>query len=287
MTTSHTLRILSLGLLLASAAVPALAQDVAVDEAARAALPEAVRESGKLSVATSLQWAPFAYRGDDGEPTGIDVHLMGIIAAKLGLELAMDDVKFPAIVTGVNSGRYQAGVNQLSITPERLEAVAMIPYFESGSFLLVPAGKVVEDVNNLCGMEFVSTQGSVQTIQLEELSAKCVAEGKEPITQLLYPTSAETLLALSNGRGEAFLTAGEQAAYIASVNPKVEAHPGELDLPRELAGIALNKEAPEVRTAVGLALISAIEDGSYQALLDQYGVSTSGVTADAVRDSLK
>jgi hypothetical protein len=38
-----------------------------------------------------------------------------------------------------------------------------------------------------------------------------------------------------------------------------------------------------IRKAIALALLSAIEDGSYKALLDAYGVSSSGVPADLVR----
>lgn len=43
-------------------ALPAKAQVV---KAARAALPEAVRAAGVLRVATSTQWPPFAYQGEN------------------------------------------------------------------------------------------------------------------------------------------------------------------------------------------------------------------------------
>ena len=42
-----------------AAGTAAQAQDVVQE--ARDALPEAVRDSGVLSIATSLQWAPFGY----------------------------------------------------------------------------------------------------------------------------------------------------------------------------------------------------------------------------------
>ena len=287
MTITSTLRRLAYGGIVALALAPAAAtaQTATVDEAARAALPEAVRDGGTLNVATSLQWAPFAYVSEDNEPVGIDVSLMKILAGKFGLELNLDNVKFPTIIPGVSSGRYQVGVNQLSMTPERLSAVDMVPYFETTSVVLLKKGKTVEDVSNLCGMTFVVTQGSVQVGQLEQLSAACVEKGAEPITQQLYPSSAETLLAVANGRGDAFLTARPQAAYITTVNDAVEFNPEDVpNVTRFPAGIVIEKGNAEMRKAVALALLSAIEDGSYQALLDDYDVGTGAISADTVRE---
>lgn len=269
----------ALGLL---AAAPASAQ--AVNAPARDALPEKVRADGTLRVATSLQWAPFAYRSEKDEAVGIDISLMKLVAAKLGLKFELEDMKFPTIITGVASGRFHVGVNQLSMTPERLNAADMVPYFDTTSVVLVQKGKTVKDVANLCGMEFVVTQGSVQISQLQELSKACVAKGAKEITQQLYPNSAETLLAVANGRGDAFLTAAPQGVYIARVNPKVEVIKGDVpNVSRFPAGIVVEKGNAAMRKAIALALLSAIEDGSYKAILDEFGVGSSAVSADEVR----
>lgn len=276
--------LLACGLLTALSAAPAAAQ--AVSEAARAALPEKVRSEGVLRVATSLQWAPFAYLSEKNEAVGIDISLMKLIAAKLGLKFELEDMKFPAIIPGVSSGRFQAGVNQLSITPERLGAVDMIPYFETTSVVLVRKGQAasVKDVAKLCGMDFVVTQGSVQIRQLNQLSEACVAKNEKPITQQLYPNSADTLLALANGRGDAFLTAAPQGVYISRVNPKIELVPGDVtNVERSPAGIVVEKGNVAMRKAVALALASAIEDGSYKAILQEFGVANSGVAVEKVR----
>lgn len=262
----------------------ATAQSVAVSDAARAALPAKVRDEGELRIATSLQWAPFAYRSDKGEPTGIDISLMKVIAAKLGLKPVFDDLKFPAIVPGVSTARYHVGVDQIAVSPERLNAVDMVPYFETGSAVLVPAGKAVKDLANLCGLTFVVTQGSYQVRQLQQLSDACVARGAKPIIQQLYPSSAESLLAIANGRGDAFLTATPQGVYISRINPKVELVKGEIpNLERSPAGIALEKGNAAMRKAIALALMSAIEDGSYKAILDEYGVPGSAISIATVR----
>ena len=106
---------------------------------------------------------------------------MKVLAAKLGLEAEFDNIKFPSIVPGVQTGRYAAGVNQMGITAERAEVVAFVPYFNSKYGLLVPTGKTDIDINDLCGVKLALTQGSSQIAVAEQLSAKCEADGKEPI----------------------------------------------------------------------------------------------------------
>jgi polar amino acid transport system substrate-binding protein len=290
MTTIRKMHRRTLGTLLVLGLLPvwpvpqATAQSPAVSEVARAALPAKVREDGTLRVATSLQWAPFAYRSEKDEAVGIDISLMKVISAKLGLKFTFDDLKFPAIIPGITSGRYNVGVDQLSMSPERLAVVDMIPYFDTTSVLLIAAGKPAPDPANLCGMNFVVTQGSVQVRQLNQLSEACVARNAKPITQQLYPSSAETLLAIANGRGDAFLTAAPQGVYISRINSKVALVKGDVpNVERQPAGIALEKGNAAMRKAIALALVSAMEDGSYKAILDQFGVAGSAVPIDLVR----
>jgi polar amino acid transport system substrate-binding protein len=237
-------------------------------------------------VATSLVWAPFAYKSDKDEAVGIDISLMKAIAAKLGLKPEIDDLKFPAIIPGVQSGRYHAGVDQLAISPQRLAAVDMIQYFDNGTSVLVPAGKPIKDVNNLCGLTFDVTQGSFQIGLLNKLSDACVAAKQSPISQQAYPSAADTLLAISNGRGDAFMTATPQGVYISRINSKVELMKGEVnDVERQRAGIVVQKDNAPMRKAVALALLSLMEDGTYKSILDEFGVVQLGVGPDVVRKS--
>jgi polar amino acid transport system substrate-binding protein len=284
----HVLRygLLAAATSLVAAGFPAIAQPIKVSEAARAALPSDVRDGGSFRVATSLQWAPFAYKSEKDEAVGIDVSLMKAIAAKLGLKPEIDDLKFPAIIPGVQSGRYHAGVDQLAISPQRLAAVDMIQYFDNGTSVLVPIGKPIKDINNLCGMTFDVTQGSFQIGLLNKLSDACVAAKKPAIMQQSYPSAGDTLLAISNGRGDAFLTATPQGVYITRTNAKVELMKGEVaDVDRQRAGIVVQKDNAAMRKAIALALLSLMEDGTYKAILDEFGVAESGIGPEVVRKS--
>lgn len=248
-----------------------------VDPAARAALPDKNKQSGTLEVATSLQWPPFDFKSDSGQPDGIDIRLVTGLAERLGLTPKFTDVKFPAIVPGVSTGRFDIGVDQLAETPERQKVVRFVDYYGSALGLLVRNGTTGIDVTHLCGHTLALTQGSSQVAVAQRVSAQCVAGGKQAIRLLYYPDSADTYLAVANGRGDGFLTDQAVGVYIARQNKKLEMTPGTLEGTRSLAGIVVAKDNGQLADALRLALLDMMRDGSYQKLLAEYGVASAAL----------
>lgn len=252
--------------------------------AARAALPEHISKAGVLRLATSTQWPPFGYKTDTGEAEGIDIRLVKLLAEKLGLKLELEDVKFPTIIPGVNSGRFDIGANQMARTAEREKVVRFVVYFRSKMGLLVRRGTTGIDVNNLCGRTLALTQGSSQVAIAQGLSEKCVKAGQKEISFLYYPNSADTYLAVANGRGDGFLTGKATGLYIAKHNDKLEMTESTLPETATIAGIVVAKANTGLYDALRLALESAITDGSYRKILDEYGVAEGALTIDEVRN---
>lgn len=273
------------GLALIASLVSAGAGAQAVDPAAHAALPDKNKQSGTLEVATSLQWPPFDFRSESGEPDGIDIRLVTALAQRLGLAPKFTDVKFPAIVPGVSTGRFDIGVDQLADTPEREKVVQFVDYYASALGLLVRAGTTDFDLAHLCGHTLALTQGSSQVAVAQHLSSQCVADGNKPIDLLYYPDSADTYLAVANGRGDGFLTDPAVGVYISKHNDKLTMSHGSLAETRSLAGIVIAKDNTQLANAVRLALLGMISDGSYQKLLAEYGVAEAALSATDVKSS--
>lgn len=269
------------GLTVLFAALPSRAADMVPQ--ARAALPDASRASGVLKVATSLQWPPFDYKSESGVPDGIDIRLVTLLAAKLGLTPRFDDVQFPAIVPGVTTGRYDIGVDQIGVTPERLKVVDFVKYYNSGYGLLMRKGISGVDVDHLCGHTLVVTQGSAQVSVVEQLSAECTKAGQKAISSQLFPNSADTYLALANGRGDGFLTDNAVGAYIARGNDKLVMSMGSLPGRNLVAGIVVARGNAKLRDALRLALESAVADGSYQKILSDFGAPEGALTLEQIR----
>ena len=252
--------------------------------AARAALPAATRASGVLRVATSLQWPPFAFTNSDGKPDGIDIRLITLLAQRLGLRPEIEDIKFPTIVPGVSSGRYDVGLDQINITAERAKVVDFVPYSKDGLGLLVRQGTAGMDVNDLCGRTLVLTQGSAQVGIAEGLSSSCVTAGKKEISFLFYPNSADTYLALANGRGDGFLIGRASGLNIARTNPKLEMTGGALRGMSTVSGIVIAKGNAALAEALRLALEVAVADATYAHLFDEFGLAEAALTVNEIRN---
>lgn len=184
---------------------------------------------------------------------------------------------------GVTTARFDIGVDQIGVTPERLRVVDFVKYYNSGYGLLVRKGMSGIDVDHLCGHTLVLTQGSAQVSVVEQLSAACVKAGQKPIASQLFPNSADTYLALANGRGDGFLADHAVGAYIARGNDKLTMSSGSLPGRNLIAGIVVARGNDRLRDALRLALESAIADGSYGKILSDFGASEGALTLEQIR----
>lgn len=275
------------GLALAACLMSAASWAQGVDAAARAALPARNLQSGTLEIATSLQWPPFDFKTDNGSPDGLDIRLVSALAMRLGLKPHFTDVKFPAIVPGVLTGRFDIGVDQLAATPERRKIVQFVPYYRGGLGLLVRQDSHGLSVSQLCGLTLALTQGSSQVAVAQRQSQDCVAAGKKPIGFQFFPDSADTYMAVANGRGDGFLTDRAVGVYVAQHNGKLTMLEGTLSGTQDVAGIVIGKDNSKLAGAIRLVLAGMLRDGSYKKLLADYGVASSAVSLADVETPLQ
>lgn len=80
------------------------------------------RDNGTLKMATNAEFPPYEYI-EGGKVAGIDVDMAQAVADKLGMELAIDNIEFDAIITAVSSGKADIGVAGMTVTEDRLENV--------------------------------------------------------------------------------------------------------------------------------------------------------------------
>lgn len=239
-----------------------------VSTMAREQLPDDIRSAGVLKMATSTTWPPFAFvKGN--QPAGIDVGLMKAVARRLGLEPELTNVKFSAIISGVQTGRFDISANGMADSKQRRKKVNFVDYFKATNSLLVPKSSDTSiAAHNLCGHNIAVTQGSNQQKVVKGLSKNCVTKGKQPIDIDTYPETAETILAVSNNRSEAFVTSTAVGDYITDQTHKdLKVLPKLLDTPTLKIGIIVAKDRPKLAKAVKTALNSLIKDGTYSEIL--------------------
>lgn len=247
-----------------------------VDEAARALLPEAIRNAGTLKIASDPTYPPFEYYDTDNKTMiGWDVDMGDAIAKVLGLEATHVPATFDTILPGLQSGKYDLGMSTFSVTPERAKVVDFVPYLQGGTGIAVPAGnpeKLGVDPMLLCGKKIAAQKGSIQSLDvLPSFSKKCTDAGKPAISMQFFPTQSDANLALTSGRVQGVMADSISLAYQGKLaNGKFEVAAGP-DFDPELTGTALGKKNGLLE-AVQAATKKIIEDPNYQQINDKWGL---------------
>ena len=268
-----------------AASAPAASAAAGVDSAAVALLPAGIADDGALTVGMEVAYPPFGYMDTDNvTPIGFDVDLATEMANRLGLELVIVDAGFDSIIPSLASNRYEAGVSAFSITPERQKEVDFVTYFESGDSALVVAGnpKGLSLDTQLCGVKTAVLKGSTQeVVTIPAIDADCKAAGLDPIEVLSLGGSEELPLALQSGRADVALADSGNAAYIAqnsagafeiAVGPLINSGPGGM----------VFKKGGGMAEAASAALQGLMDDGTYGAIADKWGLSSGKVTTATI-----
>ena len=114
----------------------------------------AVQDAGVLTVGTEGTYRPFSFHEDgSGALTGFDVEVATAVATELGVDVAFEETQWDGIFTGLQSGRFDTIANQVSITPERLDAYTFsAPYTYSTGVIVVPSDNTsITSFENLAG----------------------------------------------------------------------------------------------------------------------------------------
>ena len=253
------------------------ASDISVDDAAAAMLPAEVADSGKLVIGTDPTYAPNEFKNEAGEPIGWGIELAEGIAAKLGLEPEFQVAKFDNIIPSVTGGKADIGMSSFTDNVEREKQVDFVNYFTAGIQWASAAGKDV-DPDSACGLR-VAVQATTfeDTDEVPAKSDACVAAGQPPIDKLKYDTQDQATNAVVLGQADA-LSADSPVTLFAVAQTK-----GKLQLAGETFdvapyGVVVAKDS-ELTKAVQAALQSMVDDGTYGAILDDYGVADGAIDA--------
>jgi polar amino acid transport system substrate-binding protein len=251
------------------------ASEIAVDEDAAALLPDDIAEAGTLVIGADLTYAPNEFKNDAGEPIGWAIELTNAMAAKLGVTTDIRTSAFDKIIPSITGGTYNVGMSSFTDNEEREKVVDFVNYYEAGIQWAQPIGKTV-DPANACGLT-VAVQATTyeETDELPAKSDECVTAGKEPINILKFDSQAEAANALALGRADAMSADSPVTLYaISQQDDKIEAAGDAFDVAPY--GMAVDKGS-ELAQALQAALQSLVDDGTYDQILEDWGVTDGGI----------
>lgn len=259
----------------------------AVNEEARALLPQSIRDKGSLVLATDPTYPPFEYFDTDNKTViGWDVDMGNALATSLGLKAQYVPATFDTILPGLASNKYDAGMSAFNVTEERQKVVDFVPYISGGSGMAVLPGnpaKLAMTASSLCGKKVAAQKGTHEAIDiLPAMSQECTDSGASPIDQAVFPTQTDANLALLSGRVDGVMADSIPLAYQGTLaGNKFELAAGSDYEPR-LSGMALNKESG-LRPAITAAMKAIVQSKTYADINTRWGIpSTSSITAEQV-----
>lgn len=239
---------------------------------ARAAPPTTVA-AGKLSWGASPTFAPFEFQRD-GKAVGFDVDMMAELARRTGLQSDMLGMEYVGIVPAVQTGRIDAAVSGMYITPAREEVLDFIPYLRIGDQIVVAKGNPAHlgGKDALCGHHLAVAANTLYEKTAHSLSDACTAAGQPAIDILAVGSSAVVALSLAQGRAEGAISSTSVISAMMDNAPDTFEPLGEPFNTASRLGIGLNKANPGLRDALTAALKMMHEDGSYDALLKKWNL---------------
>lgn len=253
---------------------------VAEVEEIAALVPAEIAERGTLLIGASADYAPAEFRADDlNTYLGYDVDLGRALGNVLGLEAQVQDAEFASLIPSIGS-KTDIGISSFTIREDRLQQANMIAYINVGSSYAVRTGNPNGfDAENVCGTTVAVQTGTDQEVALEAFSEECTAAGSDPIEILSYGRQSDATTNVVGGKAVAFYADSPVAGYAAILTG------GQLEVVggvREAApqGIVVSKDDPELTEAVQKAMQHLMDDGTWEAILDSWGVEGALTTAE-------
>ncbi|MDO8209007.1 ABC transporter substrate-binding protein [Conexibacter sp. CPCC 206217] len=246
------------------------------------AVPEDIRSKGKLVVATDPTYAPNEFVDRDGKTIiGMDPDLAVAIGRQLGLQVEVVKATFDGIIPGLAARRYDLGMSSFTDTREREATVDFVTYFNAGtSFYVRDGGPDISSLADVCGEKVAVEKGTTQASDVQAQNRRC----DTPADLQVYPDQNGANLAIQSGRAAVGMADSPVAAYI------VKQSNGQFRLDGEPYGtapygIALPKDSGLAEPVLA-ALRALIADGTYERILDQWGVQQGAITDPRINGAI-
>lgn len=255
------------------------AQEVTVDDEVAKLVPEDIKSAGTLNIGSDASYAPNEFLGDDGKTVeGMDVDLFNAAAAKMGLETKWSNASFDSLILGVTSEKYDVAVSSFTINDERKKQVNMISYFDAGTQWVTTKGNPGKvDPKDPCGKTVGVQKGTVQFDELTELNKKC----DEKIKIVVEQEQSKVTASLASGKTEAMAADSPISLYAVKQQGEELKALGDI-YDSAPYGIVIPKDQEEFGEAIAAAFTSMKEDGSYEAILKNWGNESGGIDEFAV-----
>lgn len=258
-----------------------------VDEIA-AKVPAKIRDSGVLTIAGTAGTAPPLrfYATDDTTVVGSEIDFGILIADILGLEPQIKVADWAQNFVKIDSGENDVFISNVTVTEERKDKYDFATYrldnlaFETQK----DTDWTVDGREDIAGKRIGVGSGTNQEQLLVEWNDANVAEGLEPAEIAYYQNASDYYLALGSGRIDGYIGPNPSAVYHAATSGEskiIGTFSGAGDALQGEIAVTTKKDNGLIE-AIQEAINHAIEDGSYQKVIDRWGLKDEVVTESVI-----
>jgi len=223
-----------------------------------------IKAAGEIKFGTEGTYAPFSYHDIAGGLTGFDVEIGRAVAQQMGLKATFVEGKWDGLVAGLDDKRYDAVLNEVSITPARQAKYAFSdPYITSRAVLIVAA-------NNNTIKTFADLKGKKAAETLSSNFGKIAKDsGADIVADNGFNESVDLLL---SGRVDA--TVNDSLSYLDFKKHKPDAKVKQVAVydaaQNDHSAILLRQGSPELVAAINHALATIKANGTYLKISQKY-----------------
>ena len=227
---------------------------------------EAAGTENTLVMATNAAFPPYEYYEGE-EIVGIDAEIAKAIADKLGMDFAIEDMEFDAIIPAVTSGKVSMGMAGMTVTEERMQSVDFSDSYAKGvQVVIVKEDSAIASVDDLFA-EGASHMIGVQTGTTGDLYTTWDLEDAGLAKVERFNKGADAVLALTQDKVDCVVIDNEPAKEFVAANEGLKIL--ETAYAEEDYAICFAKDS-ELTEKVNGALKELIADGTVQKIIDKY-----------------
>tara|TARA_B100001105_G_scaffold255472_1_gene255189 strand:+ start:6171 stop:7112 length:942 start_codon:yes stop_codon:yes gene_type:complete len=275
--------------------LPAAAQspDLSPEQAGRPRsqpVPEALKllpkdfkfvKDGVLTVGTTTGRLPFgAYALDNKTPVGNAPDIAQLVADSLGRKLELVSVAWADWPLGLQSGKFDVVISNVTVTEERKEKFDFSTYRNDTLGFYVPANSkiaAIKEPKDVAGLRVIVGSATNQEQILLRWNQQNVAAGLKPVEVQYYDDDVVLYLALLSGRADAYLAPNGIAAHNArdGRTKLVGTFSGGWPQTAEIA--VTSRKGSGIAEAITAALNAQIANGNYNKALVRWNLQSEAI----------
>jgi len=253
-----------------------------------AQLPAAIRDRGTLVVGTDGKGsAPLQFRADDDQTMiGVEVDIAQLVADTLGLRLDLQPTSWENLFLAVESGQYDAGFSNITVTEERKDKYDFATYRVDTLAFEAAKSSPIEHIDkpaDVAGRTIAVGAGTNQEQILLRWDAQNKAAGLPPMKIQYYAAPGDRYLSLASGRIELYLGPYPGSAYHVAVK-------GDTKIVGQLSGggeikadiAAMTKKGNGLVGPLNEALNALIKNGEYARVLQRWNLNNEAVATSRI-----